>query len=629
MEAEDPQMNKDTVLRKLIQEGLTIIGDYQYIEPDESRPDLIEDLSVGHHETSSDRPKTSSVPSTPGTSATISFRAIRTPDYLHKPKSSLYLKDRILLDLKTMLAEDTSLSEDEREDITDAFETLSDYVREIVVTKETYSSVDMGHYVETQPKRSKPTIHFVLVNIKSVHFITDQDDPASKLFIEKLDELEQINVREPLQEWIEDNLLKRQLSVDIANLRQQIFNNPEHEEIRRTQLASVVGEYLLLPILQKVLNNNLFVDVDVDSLKSGLKPPKPPQKRRIKKAHFAPPGEISDGNTKMSFHAVRQLFTPKNMPTTSPEQIKLDWVQKTGVPIERDIDRYGIDLTNIQYKVMEGILAAFSKTQYKGNLPSKLVTESLREQNIRFKDKGSIPEIYKNIVQIPRIQITQRDLMRMSGIDENNKSEMIDGLEALAYLSTTQFCFYYTRMAVNQDGKPLFQEKSNDYKKEEVQAIDKLFTVKQVRDEETKAFKYYEITPSPIFLDQLDGYFLLVPRGWMEEVRSKVGVKRASSYTIRFLLYLRFAFEDRRRINSKPSTKKKLKYEIKSDWRQLAKELKMPQSVYVGQRKRALALMEDAYSTALQLGYLTAYERGDDDICTLVLNAEKYPAPKE
>jgi hypothetical protein len=112
---------------------------------------------------------------------------------------------------------------------------------------------------------------------------------------------------------------------------------------------------------------------------------------------------------------------------------------------------------------------------------------------------------------------------------------------------------------------------------------------------------------------------MLIPYNWREEVRALVGNKKASSYTFRFLLFLRYQYELKRR-----SQKGELKpFIIKWAWEEIAIAVKMPESVYKRKKDRALKILNDAYSVAQQLGYLKEYKR-EGDIDHLILNERKY-----
>ncbi|HEY4832929.1 MAG TPA: hypothetical protein VIH61_10265, partial [Waddliaceae bacterium] len=144
----------------------------------------------------------------------------------------------------------------------------------------------------------------------------------------------------------------------------------------------------------------------------------------------------------------------------------------------------------------------------------------------------------------------------------------------------------------------------------------------EVRDERTKILKFYEIIPSSLFMDQRESYFMLIPYNWREEVRKIVGQRKASSYTFRFLLFLRYQFELKRR-----SPKEKKPYVIKWSSEEIGIAIKMPESVYRKHKKKANKILEDVYSVAKQLGYLTDFER-TDTLDILYLNTEKYHTPR-
>lgn len=289
-----------------------------------------------------------------------------------------------------------------------------------------------------------------------------------------------------------------------------------------------------------------------------------------------------------------------------------------GENLSDKISRFGIELTDLQSKIMEGILRGFTETNYKGNIEPKDPSQIAEEKYA----KGDLPPTYKYVKKIPRLQVTQSQLLDWAGINRNSIAEIQRALEALSHLGLTQYCFYYDRLAYDRNGVPE-RKKNGDWKKEEVMAVDTLFTIKYVRDKDSKILKHYEIEPSPIFLDQRDSYFMLIPYNWREEVCTIVGNKKASSYTFRFLLFLRYQYEIQRRTG-----KKKPPLSLKRSWEEIAVAIKMPESFYKRQKARAMKIVEDTYSVAKSLGYLLDYKQGEKDL--LIFNEEKYyPHPKE
>ncbi|WP_293685430.1 hypothetical protein [Spirosoma sp. 48-14] len=328
-------------------------------------------------------------------------------------------------------------------------------------------------------------------------------------------------------------------------------------------------------------------------------------------------------NTVWAMNGLGQLFTPPSQKGKILKQSVESWQEQTGQRIEQPILNYGIDLNEIPLRVLEGVLWQFSKTNYKGNVEPKSKEEELKKFKA-LKSVDELPRVFQNIKEIPRIQIGKRELLRLAGMNYDNQGDVDRAVKALMELGATQFCFYYTRLSINKEGKAE-KDKDGDWKKESVTAIDTLLDVRTVRDEKTGQLKYYEISPSPIFLDQKEKYFMLIPFGWRKEVEMLVGTKKASSYTYLFLLYLRYQFEQKRRKNARAKPSARQRYEIVSSWVNIAQALRMPESIYKRKPDRALSILDNAYSAAKQLGYLTNYSR-TDHIDRLVLNPEKYPA---
>lgn len=331
--------------------------------------------------------------------------------------------------------------------------------------------------------------------------------------------------------------------------------------------------------------------------------------------------EISEETTRknntpiqMGLHSVSNILgTHKQLSLFSDQEGQ--FTLENNSVLENEIRQFGIDLTDVQSRVMEGILRGFTETAYEGNIPPQT-----REELANEKYSGKLPDSYKYIDKIPRIRMTQSQLLKWAGVKNTSIGEVERALSALKTLGTRQYCFYYDRLAFDAESKPIKDNRGN-WQKEEVSAIDTLFTIKEVRDKKSKALKYYEIVPSSIFLDQRENYFLLIPHNFREEVTNLVGNKKASSYTFRFLLFLRYQFERRRRSKNHSAP-----YKVRKSWEEIAIALKMPESVYKKNKKRAHKILEEVYSVAKTLGYLSSYERGPA-VDILVLRDEKYYTP--
>jgi hypothetical protein len=120
----------------------------------------------------------------------------------------------------------------------------------------------------------------------------------------------------------------------------------------------------------------------------------------------------------------------------------------------------------------------------------------------------------------------------------------------------------------------------------------------------------------------------MVPNNWREDVEQIIG-KRASSYTYEFLLWLRLQYEQIRRYNKNGGKDRKPKpFTLSKSWEEVAIALKMPVTMYKRNRKKASAIIQDAYSVAIKLGYLIKVDNnGATDI--LYLNESYYPKSGE
>ena len=340
---------------------------------------------------------------------------------------------------------------------------------------------------------------------------------------------------------------------------------------------------------------------------------------------------IGGKHTKMAIHAVTQFYGDnRQLSLFSDEKIDA-FKDATGLNLTNRPTNYGVVLNQAQRRVFEGILKAFTDTNYKGDEQKDKTTAlgevyAITETAGKTLVKGENAP-YRNIDAIPVVKLTQAQVIDLSGYDlkAQKQSDKQHVTEALTFLSTNQFCFYWVRMKT-ESGKPV-KDKNGDYIKEEVMEVGTLLRTRIVRDQ-TGLLQYYEIQPSAPLLDQVNNYFLLVPNNWRDEVKQITG-KRASSYTYELLLWLRLQYEQIRRYNKGGGKNRKPKpFKISKSWEDVAIALKMPESMYKANRKRASKIIHEAYSVAIKLGYLIRVENnGATDI--LYLNESYYPKPGE
>lgn len=312
--------------------------------------------------------------------------------------------------------------------------------------------------------------------------------------------------------------------------------------------------------------------------------------------------------TQMSMHSLRNMLG-------SPNELSL--FSERGSDLKKDrqslegVDRFGFNLTDIQFRVLEGILNAFSKTNYRGNI-------SPIEKEDVYDERHSLDEFaYKYVHEIPRIRATQQEILKWSGFSGNSMGDRERVAAALTHLAKTPYCFYYQRLAYEDNGNPR-RSSTGQLQKESITAIDTLFAIKEVKSESSDRLLYYEITPSLVFLDQRENYFMLIPFDWREEVLEASGKKKISVYTLRFLYFLRYQYELRRRNPKQPKP-----YELRRDPEDIAYSLKMPASMIKKKKKQMLKILSESYEIAKKLGYLLEYDQSDI-VDRLVLNDEKY-----
>ena len=346
---------------------------------------------------------------------------------------------------------------------------------------------------------------------------------------------------------------------------------------------------------------------------------------------------------KTGLHLASQFLGPLGGQTQLNFAEQLDkYTQETGLTMNNRPLGFGLDLNTIQQTVATAILGAFSQDEYQGNitLPKEevLIDQERSSSYVPSKLKAANPNAlyrraYANIPQLPTIQLTLAEIVRLAGMDHDRQGDKEKIKEAVAHLGSAQYVFYWKRKAFLMRGNMAIRDKDKDglHKWEEVVEAGSLFRVKHVLDEQTKQLKYFEISPSAVVLDQVNphyggNYFLMVPSSLHAEVREIVGKgQRSTSYTFAFLMYLLAEYERHRR-HAKKGTVPEVT--IAKTWEEIAQRIKMPETVWKRNRQSAVARLEKVYQVAKELGYLKSYKRGEDGIDTLELEPSKYFHPE-
>lgn len=406
-----------------------------------------------------------------------------------------------------------------------------------------------------------------------------------------------------------------------------ISNSEEEKKATIKEIDSILKGELFSKILSQVPKNvwpviqrnqdSVKLRKENERLKAELKREQKKERKRL---------------TRMSIHGISQFYGDnKQLTIFSDGQID-DYVAETGITLRNRPENYGVVLTQTQNRVLEGILKAFSDTNYIGNATPESPLKPLEDvyppsTKVRDRLLNSEKAPYKNIDSIPVVRLTQAEIIELSGYDlaKQRQGDKQDVVEAISFLATHQFFFYWTRLKYDGNGKPVKDKKGN-FAKEEVTEVGTLLRVKTVKDPNTDILQYYEIHPSAVFLDQISSYFLLIPSHWREDVKAVTGSAKISKYSSEFLLWLRLSFEQIRRYNKNNSKRPKKEFKIKKSWEEMAITLKMPETMYKLNRKRSSKIIQDAYTLAIKLGYLVAVEK-EGGVDVLILNEEFYPEP--
>lgn len=344
---------------------------------------------------------------------------------------------------------------------------------------------------------------------------------------------------------------------------------------------------------------------------------------------------------KTGIHLASQFLGAVEGPQTRlnfAEQLER-YTQETGLTMNNRPLGFGLDLRPTQQRTLQAILGAFSHEDYQGHitLPKETVlTDPDRGGNyIPAKLRAANPAAlyktaYRNIPQLPTIQLTLAEVVRLAGMVNERQGDKEKVKEAVAHLGQASYVFWWKRKAFRiENGRAVPQlDQEGKHKWEEVVEAGSLFRVKHVLDEQTKQLKYYEISPSAVVLDQVHphyggNYFLMVPGNLHEEVKKALGNnQRSTSYTFGFLMYLLQEYERHRSHNSHRKG-----VTIREPWEDIAQRIRMPETIWRRNRKKAVERLEQVYLVAKELGYLKSYKRGADGVDTLELEPTKYYHP--
>jgi hypothetical protein len=312
---------------------------------------------------------------------------------------------------------------------------------------------------------------------------------------------------------------------------------------------------------------------------------------------------------KAAIHLETQKFARK----PSPDVEK--WMEKLKL---RDASELGVDLTLAQSKAVFAIQKLLTESDYAGNLkPQKMDGEN------RFQFWGEAPRIkfspaqYLEAYGVPKTSGKR-------GWPEFNRREREEALRALSSLENIQVNFGYRR----QDGKggdvqmvaarsPLIQIMWGLRLSAE---DEKRMLADQMEDGEVDVRTTIGIFPCPVFVDQVETYFVMKPSNLHEEIRRLAGGKRHDKCLNLFMEWLCLTAELQRRHRSG--------WTVRIGERAMASKLRLDSYIRARQWARIRKVLEECLSAAQTLDYLLGYRITDgvskSRVVELELNPEKY-----
>ena len=317
--------------------------------------------------------------------------------------------------------------------------------------------------------------------------------------------------------------------------------------------------------------------------------------------------------------------------------------QSMGITLSEDEvpTRIGFDIsTDAQRKILFAVLRLMSEDDYQGSykVPNSQFlnrefenrTEPVKALSSGFKVKATGTEIggaYQNIPSTPILKITRGDLMREAGFDTSGSdvSAFENGLKALGF---QQNFVMWTRFKRDDKGRVI--KKNGRTQFENVAQFSPVLNIRAVSDPTTNRIDYYEISPAPVFLDEISreygaingrGYFVLIPVGAYQEVseayRRRYPFRRGLTpdKIQAFCYWLRLKVQEIQNRESNPLTKYNRERASSTErasvlrigFRDLCQELRYNETTIVKQRKRISQTLLDGISVALDLGYLNDY----------------------
>lgn len=258
----------------------------------------------------------------------------------------------------------------------------------------------------------------------------------------------------------------------------------------------------------------------------------------------------------------------------------------------------GLSLSLTENKALFALQKLLDKTNYKGNIDGRVATP---ENTFHYSGF------------LPRVQFTPAEYLDAYGLKRNtsgrgyqefNSNERSEAMKALRSLADKKFKIIYERKRWDEKKKMvtdvIITESSLiqivwgliGLDAEEKKKWDEgRFSETELMDRSTIAVEF-----SPIMVDQIDGYFILIPSSFYEDIKAQIPAAKYSQYIPLFLEWLILQAEIQRRA--------KTGWKIEINYKKLAEKLGMGKLIRQRKNKEIRANLEECYDIAIKLGYI-------------------------
>ncbi|MDR3050750.1 MAG: hypothetical protein LBU67_03400 [Oscillospiraceae bacterium] len=331
----------------------------------------------------------------------------------------------------------------------------------------------------------------------------------------------------------------------------------------------------------------------------------PPQGAQAPVAYTMPPP--AQEFIKVTMHSERLKFgrTPRQgqlnlfdlLDEDRNKSIEAQELDRTRVR-EMGISVVGMDLPLSQSKALHAVQTLLSRTDYKGNMAPKVVTDP----NNAFVFTGELPLLRCTASEyLDAYGVTKYKTKR--GKMEYSSSERSEAVRALDELAHQMVVIVYDRLnRYDAHGKPIFDI---------IRTVRPLLTIVQhfgdVTEDELEGIKagdvpgerlrHLIVEPSVVLVDQVNSYFVLKPAGMYEELRTRYG-----KLDKRMALFLEYLFA---RAADYARNKRPLVFRV--SLKTLAYSLRMDKLIESRQAKRILTTLQDFFAKAQDMGYVGEY----------------------